>query len=674
MSTGPIRVLLIEDNPEDARLMEQAFAKAKEGDTVFELTHADRLATGLQRLAQGGVDLILLDLTLPDSKELDTLVMVRAKAPRVPIVVLTASDDETLALRALQRGAQDYLVKGTVQVYRTLLGRSMRYAIERKRAEEEVRAAHAQTEQLLFSIPSILIGLDEAGLVTHWNVVAEATFGIPAAQVITRPFAECGIRCETAKILERLADCRSTNELASFDDMPFTRADGQQGYLGVTIIPMRGDASEDAGFLLFGADVTERNRAEEERFRLQEQLLQSQKMETIGRFAGGIAHDFNNFLQVILGFAWLIRARAQESPELFDDLQEIIHAVESASGMVRQLLVFSRRQPLQLKALEINQTIQSMERLLQQLVGDTIRVDLQLASIPLVVTLDPTWVEQIMMNLCANARDSMQQGGTLTITTHGVDVDDAFLQTRPWWTKKGRYVQLSIQDTGIGMDPAVAAHVFEPFFTTKQLGKGTGLGLAVVYGLVKQHEGVIDIETAVGHGTTFHLYFPSQDVQPDTPISAPDAPQASRAAEDPAVDERRGLREGNGRANGHHKPRVLVVDDNPPIRVLCERILQEVCEVTVVSSGREALEALGKESYDLLLTDLRMPNMDGVDLLKEVSKLNAVPRMMAMTGSITDEMQRRLKAVSLSTDILRKPFGAPALLALVNRCLSQPKR
>ena len=668
MPTDPIRVLLIEDNPEDARQLQEAFAKANEGSVSFVLTHADRLASGLQQLARGNVDLILLDLTLPDSKELDTLVMVHATAPRLPIVVLTASDDEALALKALQRGAQDYLVKGTVQVYRNLLGRSMRYAIERKRAEEEVRAAHAQTEQLLFSIPSILIGLNEQGIVTHWNVVAEATFGVAAAQVIHRPFAKCGVRWDTTKILTRLAECRSTNEFTSLDDMPFTRADGQEGFLGVTIIPMRGSPTQEAGYLVFGADVTARKRAEEERFRLQEQLLQSQKMETIGRFAGGIAHDFNNFLQVILGFAWLIRARAQEQPELLNDLQEIVHAVESASGMVRQLLAFSRRQPLQLKALEINQTIRSMERLLKQLVGEPIHLELELAPSPLAVRLDPTWVEQIMMNLCANARDSMQQGGTLTIRTKDVIVDDAFLATRPWWTKKGRYVQLSIQDTGIGMDPGVAAHIFEPFFTTKQFGKGTGLGLAVVYGLVKQHEGAIDIETAVGHGTTFHLYFPSQDVEAEEPAAVPEIARDSRTGEEPSAGEPTLAGGGNGR----RVKRLLVVDDNPPIRMLCERILREFYEVRVVSSGREALEALGHDAFDLLLTDLRMPNMDGIELLQEVARLKAIPRLMAMTGSISDEMQQRLMTVRLSAEVLRKPFGAPALLELVNRCLLQP--
>jgi PAS domain S-box-containing protein len=787
VSNQPIKILLIEDNPEDIQLMRQALAE--EQDTPFTLTHADRLSTGLESFTNGDVDLVLLDLSLPDSKGIGTLVRVHERAPHVPIVVLTASDDEALAVQALQRGAEDYLVKGDVHVYPHLLGRSLRYAIERKRTEEQLRNVHAQTETLLALLPSILIGVSPAGLVTHWNAVAESTFGIAASEVINRPLSKCGIRWDAGRVLERLASCRNTNTPSSLDDVSFTRADGQEGFVGITFIPVRGEVEENVGVLLFGADVTERKQAETERSRLQEQLLQAQKMETIGRFAGGIAHDFNNFLQVILGFAWLIRARYRDDQELISDMQEIVHAAESASGMVRQLLAFSRRQPLQLKALEINQTIRNMERLLQQLVGEHVLVDLQLAPTPLVVKLDPTGLEQILMNLCANARDSMQQGGTLTIRTQGITVDEAFLETRPWWTKKGDYVQLSIQDTGTGMDPSVATHVFEPFFTTKQLGKGTGLGLAVVYGLVKQHEGLIDIETAPGEGATFHLYFPYQDLQVGEPGGGlPEiCPTRRRGTEAILVVENNNrqraldaevLRESGYRVVGdcdgagavelftqcaervevvildasilsrisrealQHlrsirpdmrvllirsgsvdeqppplgsslgvvqilekpylpaqllerlrqlldqplaptpagevalptvqkaKKRVLVVDDDLPIRYLCERIFKESYQVTAVSSGRAALEALGREPYDILLTDLRMPNMDGAALLEEATKLQPALKLLAMTGSLSSELELRLRSVSLSAEVIRKPFAAPTLLEIVNRCLS----
>ena len=653
MGDSVLRIHLIEDTPEDVRLLRDAFTEVLQ--IPFTFTDCPRLADGLAHLSRQSFDLVLLDLQLPDSKGIDTLVKVRAQAPQVPIVVLTAADDDKLALQALQHGAQDYLVKAYVQVYRGLLGRSMRYAIERKHAEEALRSAYAQTERLLTALPSILIGVNAQGVITHWNAVAESTFGMPVAQVMNRPLAKCGLQWDPKQILAYLLNPGSRETTSRLDDVPFKRTDGTHGLLGITIVPMRGEGED--GFLICGADVTERQRAEEERLRLQEELSQAQKMEVIGRFAGGIAHDFNNFLQVILGFAWLIRARYQErDTALLSDLQEIVHAAESASGMVRQLLAFSRRQPMQPKHFDINHTIRGMERLLQQLIGDGVQLALKLAGEPLVVKLDPTGLEQILMNLCANARDSMQRKGTLTIRTSVVMLDAAFRENRPWCIKEGEHVQLSIQDTGVGMAPAVAAHIFEPFYTTKKLGRGTGLGLAVVYGLVQQHEGLIHVETAPGQGTTFQLYFALEHVAPDAEPTIP-TPEPQAAA--PVRHQKNG------------KPRVLVVDDDPPIRVMCERMLSDRYDVLAVPSGNKALELLREEPYDLLLTDLMMPEMDGFELMDHVSRLSPSLKVLAMTGSLTRETEHRLEAITvLRGGVIRKPFTAAMLLDRIARCLA----
>ena len=378
---APVRILLIEDTPEDVRLIREALAA--EPGAAFQLTHADRLLSGLRHLEGEPPDLILLDLKLPDSEGIETVVAVREQAPHTPIVVLTASDDTALAVEAVQKGAADYLVKGYVQVYPALLARAIRYALERRRAEAE-------------------------------------------------------------------------------------------------------------------------------RTRLQRQLNQAQKMETVGRFAGGIAHDFKNVLQIILSLAWLIRSRRPDDQELLVSVEELVHAAESGSGLVQQLLAFSRQQPLQAARFDLNEAIRGMARLLQQLVGDPVTLQLDLQPGPFMVRMDRTGLEQILMNLCANARDSMPQGGPLTIRTARRTADEPFVDAHPGLSR-GEHVRLSIQDRGSGMDPAVAAHIFEPFFTTKHLGQGTGLGLAVVYGLVQQHAGCIEIDTAPGRGTTFHLYFPCPD-------------------------------------------------------------------------------------------------------------------------------------------------------------------
>ena len=728
-----IKVLLIEDSREDAQLLMEALAK--EPYAFFELTHAERLSVGLKHLKDGGVDLVLLDLNLPDSEGLDTLTSIRFEAPDVPVVVLTASDDEGLAAQALQKGAQDYLVKGYVQVYRNLLGRALRYAVERKHAHEELDRARSQTDRLLGAITSILIGVDARGLITHWNTIAELTFGIPESAALSNALEHTGIPWNAETVLRSVAQCRTTDATVRLDDVAFKRPDGKDGVLGLTVIPIKGTTSEGPGVLIFGADVTERQQAEAERLRLQDQLTQAQRLETVGRFAGGIAHDFQNFLQVILGFAWLIRARHRENPELISDLQEIVHAAESASGMVRQMLTFSRRQPLQPVIFDLGHAVTGMARLLQQLVGEQVRVALDMSPEPLLVRLDPTGFEQILMNLAANARDAMPTGGTLTVRAAAVSLGGDVRRTRPWATP-GEYVQLSVLDTGVGIEPEIAAHMFEPFFTTKQLGKGTGLGLAVVHGLVEQHGGFINLDTAPGNGSAFHLYLPRQ-AQAAGPPARTDRPtgtervlllegeerqralaeevlresgyQVSVAEQAAALGERlaagtdrpdavildvtlsdsgpaalvQRLRvaqprvkillvstyvSGDLRALERSLPglqillkpyvpaqlldglrqlldapqempptpvrrRVLVVDDDAPVRALCTRLLQEFCDVTAVDSGAAALEALGQGPVDLLLTDVLMPGMDGIELLREAERRYSIARRRRKTSS-----------------------------------------
>ncbi len=782
MADQPIRVLLVEDALADATLIRDVLSADREA--AFAVTHVERLAAAVDLLGSTPFDLILLDLYLPDSRDSTSLLTLQARAPQIPIVVLTVSSDKALAAELLRRGAQDYLMKSDTQASPHLLSRAIRYAIERKRVEEQLHQAHALHDQLLASLPSILIGISSDGRVTHWNGVAEATFGLPAAEVTGRPFLGCPIRWDAARIEASLRDPSRHGSLTRMDDIAFTRADGRPGVLGISIVPITGRGQEPAGFLLFGADITDRKHAEAERSRLEEQLNQSQKMETIGRVSGGIAHDFNNFLQVILGFTWLIRSRYRNDTELLSDVQEIVHAAESASGMVRQLLAFSRRQPLQPKVFDINTTIGNMARLVQQFIGERIQLTMALAPAPLLVKLDPTGLEQIVMNLCSNARDSMLEGGVLTISTGRMTLDDAFV-IQHTWGKRGEYVRLSIQDTGTGIEPSVVQHIFEPFFTTKPSGKGTGLGLAVVYGVVKQHEGYIDVKTAVGSGTMFDVYFPAQPVPAEAapagrvPAGAPSAPEAILLIEDtarqrsldqeilteagyrvaatcdsagapemlrqhgrrvdavilelagpgaagqdllrqirtafpamkvlviaPASDPRiQGpafsgvgihllrkpyvpaylldrLRQaldqpaGGGSAEGTAsivlsaaKKSVLVVDDEPSILAFCERLLSPGCDVTVATTGKEALSHLTRQRFDLLLTDIKMPEMDGFALVQAAAKVRPDLKVVAMSGFLEDELEQRLRVSGLPCEVIRKPFSGQALQEMVSRCL-----
>ena len=262
-----INILLVEDTPADVEIMREAMALEKGQD--FNITVVGRLADALGFLGRASADVVLLDLQLPDAKGLESVERVRAQAPQVPIVVLTASDNDALALSALQRGAQDYLVKGYVQIYGNLLGRAVRYAIERARADEELRSAHAQTEQLLSSLPSILIRLNTQGRITHWNDVAGRMFGLPARAVLGKTLADCGIQWAQATVQAAVQECRRERMPVSMDDLEFSAPDGSRGYIGLTVIPMQRDDPE-SDILLFGADVTERKQSETERSRLQQ--------------------------------------------------------------------------------------------------------------------------------------------------------------------------------------------------------------------------------------------------------------------------------------------------------------------------------------------------------------------------------------------------------------------
>ncbi len=321
--------------------------------------------------------------------------------------------------------------------------------------------------------------------------------------------------------------------------------------------------------------------------------------------------------------------------------------------MVQQLLAFSRRQVLTLELLDLNDTLRGVERTLRQCVGPKIRLALELAEGGLPARVDRTGLSQILLNLCANARDAMPEGGAVTIRTDRLIPDASFLATHPG-ARHRSYARLTVQDTGIGMDPSVATHIFEPFFTTKRPGRGTGLGLSVVYGLVKQHEGCIDVETAPDAGTTFHLHFPQEDRgAPTEPPHEPESGAPGLAGSPGGEPIRR---------------RVLVVDDNPSIRALCNMVLERDYDVTGVESGAMALKVLETIPYHLVLTDLLMPEMDGFALMAEIVKRNLGVHVVVMTALRAEDIQERLKA-GCACDVIYKPFTPAMLLDAIRRPL-----
>jgi signal transduction histidine kinase/ActR/RegA family two-component response regulator len=388
-------------------------------------------------------------------------------------------------------------------------------------------------------------------------------------------------------------------------------------------------------------------RDETESHRLVEQSRQAQKMESIGRLAGGVAHDFNNLLTVIGGCADRIVNALGFDHQARQDLEEIRRAASRASDLTRQLLAFSRRQVLAPEVLSLNRVVADMERLLRRLIGEDIELRTVLAPDLGNVRADPGQLEQVIVNLAVNAQDAMPQGGSLTIETANARLDES----RAWEhvsLRPGPYAMLAISDTGVGIDPAAREHLFEPFFTTKEMGKGTGLGLATVYGIVKQSEGYIWVYSEPGHGTTFKIYLPEVDDSPTWPRAAKPEARSARGTET-----------------------VLVAEDNAAVRSLVGRTLTEAGYAVLEAATAADALTLAREypgRIHLLLSDVVLPGEAGTQLAKGVASLRPGLRILYMSGYTNDAVLRR-GILAHGQSYLQKPFAPADLLRQLRRAL-----
>ena len=661
----PLRVLLVEDDPDDVLLCRDAISHS---DLRCQLTVTGTLHAAVDCLDSAGADVALVDLSLPDAEGLQVVTSLAGRFTDLPIVVLTGLHDEETAAHALHAGAEDYLIKGAGS--RDSIGRAVRYAIERKRGEQSRRATDAaeaakhRAEQnarelernyrQLFDCnpyPMIVFDIDTLAIL-EVNDAATHYYGYPRQELLTGDITRLCLADDVATLTAAVAAAAAVERWGPLRQM---KHDGTVVAVNITSHLLSFDGSDARCMVV--EDITEKEH-------LERRLRQSQRLESLGQLAGGVAHDFNNLLGIIIGYATMCAHDVETAARrdlrwraLHDDLSQILQAGDRATNLTRQLLSFARADVAQTQVLDLNTVATGIEQLLRRTIGEDIQMSTHLTDQPWPVKADPGQVEQVLLNLVVNARDAMPTGGTLTIGTDPITIDDHnadYPGTRP-----GRYMRLSVTDTGTGMSQATIDRAFEPFFTTKPKGHGTGLGLATIYGIITQTGGHAHISSELGTGTTVTALFPATHETVDATTRQPSDPTASRY-------------------QARHHETILVAEDEDSLRLLTQRILtRHGYTVITARNGPDAIETARHHpgNIDLLLTDVVMPHMNGHDLATHLQTTRPTLPVIYMSGYAEPLLAARTTLPARVT-VLSKPATEHQILAAIRRALdtTQPHR
>ncbi len=518
------------------------------------------------------------------------------------------------------------------------IARQLAVMIQQKRAEEALRNSERKYRMLTENLPQKIFIKDRQSVYVSCNDNYARGLGIVPEEIAGRTDYDFYPREVAEK--HRFEDERLIEQGTAKESEERYIQNGKETWVHMVSTPVRDDDGKVTGVLGIFWDVTERRQ-------LEEQFRQAQRLESIGRLAGGVAHDFNNMLSVIMGYGEELLQQLPVADRLRESVAEIVEAGKRSAALTRQLLAFSRKQTLQPEVLDLNGIVKNLENMLQRLIGEDIRLVTRLADDLARVEADPGQIEQVIMNLAVNARDAMPRGGKLIIETANVELDEAYANHHVS-VAPGKYVSLTLTDTGSGMDEATTRKIFEPFFTTKEKGKGTGLGLSTVYGIVKQSGGNVWVYSEPGIGTTFKIYMPQTNAEParkETPT-----PRGEVSFADVTV---------------------LAVEDDPAVRRLLERMLTRLrCQVTVAANGIEALRLIEENGLrpDLLITDVVMPEMSGVVLVERLRAIQPDIKILFMSG-YTDTAIVHHGALDPNTPFIQKPYSFRDLTSKIESLL-----
>jgi two-component system cell cycle sensor histidine kinase/response regulator CckA len=629
MATVPT-ILIVEDDQGVATLERRRLERVG-----YAVTTATTAAGALSQLGEREVSLILLDQGLPGEMDgLTFFAQLKASGYNVPVILVTGLSDLGTATRALRAGVRDFVSK--TPDYLDYIPDAVARVLGQVRIEQQLAESEARLAAIISSAKDAIIVAEQDFTITLFNRAAEGMFRCSAEQALGEPLTRF------LPDLQQLASQRASSDVEDphrdGGSMHGCRYDGETFPVEASF--SQGQGVEQTFHTVIVRDVTERRR-------LESQLRHAQRMEAVGRLAGGVAHDFNNLLTVIGGYTEMLLADMDETHPMREPVAVMRQAGEQAAALTQQLLVFSRRQVVQPQVLDVNSVVSDLGRMLRRLIGEDIDLTLLLAPGVAPVRADPRQIEQVLMNLVVNARDAMPDGGQLTVETADIvfDEHDSHVRTD---VKPGRYVRIAVTDSGTGMDDATRARIFEPFFTTKDPGKGTGLGLATVYGIVTQHEGVIEVYSEPQHGTVFKVYLPAAFTA--EPVGA---------SIEPAI-----VPMGLGET-------VLLVEDSDAVReLLAETLERQNYRVLIANDGAEgvALSDSFDGTIDLLVTDMVMPHLGGREVADHVRAARPGTKVLFLSG-YTDDTIVRHGVLEPGAAFMQKPVGPRKLLIRVRELL-----
>ncbi|MDJ0618722.1 MAG: PAS domain S-box protein [Calothrix sp. MO_192.B10] len=748
MAETPIQVLLVEDNPGDVLLIQELLGEVSSVDC--QLTSVELLDEALQLLERESFDIILLDLSLPDSNGLETFINLHNQVPAIPIIVQTGLNDETLAMRAMQQGAQDYLVKG--QASGDLLVRCMRYAMERQRAEEALRQSEERFRSLSASAPIGIYQTNADGICIYTNDLWQEISGLTLAESLGDAWVK-GIHPDDREMVVAAWERFLKNGDEFSLEFRFLTPQGDVRWVFGRATAMQSEGGKIIGYVGVNEDISQRKQAQEkireqaalldvttdaifvrdlenrilfwnkgaehiygwqesevygkntselfyqetppeveaallatmsrgkwqgelskltrsgneilvesrwtlvrdeqgkpqsiltvdtditEKKQLESQFFRTQRLESIGTLASGIAHDLNNILTPILAASQLLPMKFPDADEQSQHLFEILEdSTKRAADLVKQVLSFARGVQGKRIHLQMRHLVKELAKILKETFPKSIEVSLDLANNLWMVSGDSTQLHQVLMNLCVNARDAMPEGGKLTIAAENLLIDENYARMN-LEAKVGPYIAIAVSDTGLGIPPDVLERIFEPFFTTKEVGKGTGLGLATVLGIIKSHGGFVNVYSESGQGTCFKVYLP--------------------AVEGVETQEEEDLQPliGNGEL-------ILIVDDESSITDITQASLEAYNYTTMTASdGIEAIAVFAqhKDKIHAVLMDMMMPSLDGLTAIRTMKKINPEVKIIASSGLMSSSKLAEAKAAGIKV-FLSKPYTVKELL------------